>query len=39
MRRREDGGRGTSKSAGLSERVESSRGGDGGPASLKKTEG
>ena len=38
MRRREDGERGTSKRAGRSERVESSRGGDGGPADLKKTE-
>ena len=40
MRVREDGERerGTSKSTGRSERVESSWG-DGGPADLKKTEG
>ena len=31
--------RGTSKSTGWSERVESTRGGDGGPADLKKTKG
>ena len=39
MRRREDGERHTSKSTGRSKRVESSCGGDGGPAVLKKTEG
>ena len=38
MRRREGGERGTSKSKGWSERVESSWG-DGGPADLKKTQG
>ena len=37
VRRREDGDRGTSKSIGRSARVESSWGGDGGPADLKKT--
>ena len=35
--RREDGERGTSKSTGRSERVESSSGGDIGPLDLKKT--
>ena len=39
VRRREDGERGTSKSTGRSERVESSLGGDGGPADLTKTQG
>ena len=43
MRRREDGERcrprPTSESTGRSEHVESPRGGDGGPADLKKTEG
>ena len=39
MRRREDGERDASKSADRSERVESSWGGDGGPADLKNTEG
>ena len=39
MRRREDGERGTAKSTGRSERMESSREGDGGCADLKKTEG
>ena len=35
----EDGDRGMSKSTGRSERVESSLGGDGGPADLKKAKG
>ena len=39
VRRREDGERGTSKSTGRSERVESSWGSDGGPADLQKTKG
>ena len=39
VRRREDGERGTSKSTGWSDRVESSWGSDGGPADLKKTQG
>ena len=39
MRRREDEDRGTSKSTGWSERDESSCGGDGGPADLKKAKG
>ena len=39
MRRREDRKRGESKSTGQSERVESSSGGDGRPADLKKTKG
>ena len=37
MRRREDGERGTSKSTGWSECVESSSGTDDGPAVLKET--
>ena len=39
MRRREDEERGTSKSTGQSEFVESSSGGNGRPVDLKKTEG
>ena len=39
MRRQIDGERGTSMGTGRSERMESSLGGDGGPADLKKTEG